>query len=361
DGAVVRLGDVATVALGAENYDTAVRFDGVGAVFIGIEVTPTANLLDVVAAVRAEFPSIRAQLPAGLAGEIVYDATLFVNESIAEVVRTLLEALAIVTLVVYLFLGSLRSVVIPAVAIPLSLTGGVFLMWAFGFSVNLLTLLALVLSIGIVVDDAIIVVENVQRHVDEGRPRVEAALTGARELLGPIIAMTLVLIAVYVPIGFLGGLTGSLFTEFAFTLAGAVTISGVVALTLSPMMSSRLLRGHDAGGRGRLVAFVDRRFARLRAGYERTLRATLDSLPVVLVFAAIVLGATYFLFLNADAELAPDEDQGLLISQLTAAPHATLERTVHYGEQVYRTYAAFPEPDHVFQVMGMPTLNQGFS
>ncbi|HEY8553894.1 MAG TPA: efflux RND transporter permease subunit [Burkholderiales bacterium] len=359
DGALVRLGDVATVALGAENYDTAVSFDGVRAVYIGIEVAPAANLLDVIAAVRDAFPDIQSQLPAGLQGTIVYDATLFVDESIAEVARTLIEALLIVTAVVFLFLGSVRSVVIPAVAIPLSLTGALFLMWVLGFSVNLLTLLALVLAIGIVVDDAIIVVENVQRHIHEGTPRLQAAIQGARELANPIIAMTLVLIAVYLPIGFLGGLTGSLFTEFAFTLAAAVTVSGVVALTLSPMMCSRLLAAETR--KAPLLAALDRGFGRLRTAYARSLGTTLDSMPVVLVFAGIVLAATYFLYASASSELAPEEDQGVLISQLTAAPNATLDQTVASAEEVYRVYRAFPETSHVFQVMGFPTLNQGFS
>ncbi|HYA58802.1 MAG TPA: efflux RND transporter permease subunit, partial [Burkholderiaceae bacterium] len=243
NGALVRLDDVATVALGAENYDYNVAFSGRGSVFIGIKVAPEANFLDVAQRVRAVFPSIERQLPAGLTGKIVYDATKFVNTSIHEVIKTLIESLLIVTAVIFLFLGSLRAVIIPVIAMPLSLVGTFFVMLVLGYSVNLLTLLALVLAIGLVVDDAIIVVENVFRHInEEGRKPLEASILAARELGGPIVAMTIVLVAVYVPIGFQGGLTGALFTEFAFSLAGAVTVSGVIALTLSPMMCSRFFQ-----------------------------------------------------------------------------------------------------------------------
>jgi multidrug efflux pump len=220
-GAIVRLKDVANVTLGADTYDTEVAFDGKPAVYIGIQIAPTANLLQVIAGVHKIFPEIHAQLPNGLHGAIVYDSTEFVNSAIRDVVRTLIEALLIVNLVVFLFLGSVRSVVIPMVAIPLSLVGAFTIMLALGFSINLLTLLALVLGIGLVVDDAIIIVENVNRHLEEGQPPVAAAIQAARELGRPIIAMTVVLVAVYVPVAFQGGLTGALFTEFAFTLVGA--------------------------------------------------------------------------------------------------------------------------------------------
>ena len=239
NGAIIRLGDVANVTLGAQNYNSSVRFDNQTAVYIGIKVAPSANLLTVINDVRKIYPSINEQLPQGLNSNIVYDSSKFVSSSIYEVIRTLMEAFLIVTIVIYLFLGSLRSVMIPIIAIPLSLIGTFFIMLILGYSINLLTLLALVLAIGFVVDDAIIVVENVQRHMEEGKTKFKAALFGARELVGPIIAMTVVLIAVYVPIGFMGGLTGTLFTEFAFTLAGAVTISAIIALTLSPMMCSK--------------------------------------------------------------------------------------------------------------------------
>ncbi len=234
NGAIIHLEDVAKVTLGSDDYESQVGFDGQKAVYIGIQVAPAANLLDVIKGVRAIFPEIQAQMPEGMKGEIVYDSTTFVNSSIDGVVRTLVEALLIVTAVVFLFLGSPRSVLIPVIAIPLSLIGTFTMMAAFGFSINLLTLLALVLAIGLVVDDAIIVVENVNRHLDNGEKPIPAALAAAQELGGPIIAMTVVLIAVYVPIGFQKGLTGALFTEFAFTLVGAVTVSAVIALTLSP-------------------------------------------------------------------------------------------------------------------------------
>ncbi len=350
--AIVRLKDVANVSLGYDDYDSAVGFDGKRAVYIGIQVAPAANLLDVIKGVRDIFPSIQAQLPTGLGGQIVYDSTNFVSSAINEVVRTLLEALAIVTAVVFLFLGSPRSVLIPVIAIPLSLIGTFTLMLMFGFSVNLLTLLALVLAIGLVVDDAIIVVENVNRHLEDGMKPVPAAVQAARELGGPIIAMTVVLIAVYVPIGFQGGLTGALFTEFAFTLVGAVTVSAVIALTLSPMMSSRLLRPHqDVGPRERrLIGFIDRTFDRLHRRYIRWLRGSLNFLPVTSVFALLILGSIYFLYSSATSELAPEEDQGIVITAATMAPNATLQQRELYDRQIYETFAGFPETDHVFQL-----------
>ena len=285
----MRLKDVANVVLGAEDYEFEVGFDGKQAVYIGIQVAPAANLLDVIAGVHKVFPEIQALLPHGLNGEIIYDSTEFVHSAIDEVIRSLIEALVIVTVVVFLFLGSMRSSLIPTVAIPLSLVGTFIVLLALGYSINLLTLLALVLAIGLVVDDAIIVVENVNRHLEEGMTPLDAAIKAARELGGPIIAMTVVLAAVYVPIGFQSGLTGALFAEFAFALVGAVTVSGVVALTLSPMLCSRLLKPphSDRGGwEARLTDFIDRSFARLRGGYERRLHGSLEYLPVTLVFAA---------------------------------------------------------------------------
>src|SRR5271168_577104 len=272
NGAVVRLKDIANVVLGSEDYESEVGFDGKQAVYIGIQVAPAANLLDVIQGVHAIFPDIQALLPHGLNGEIIYDSTEFVNSAISEVIHSLAEALAIVTVVVFLFLGSVRSAAIPTVAIPLSLVGTLIILLALGYSINLLTLLALVLAIGLVVDDAIIVVENVSRHLEEGMKPIPAAIAAARELGGPIIAMTVVLAAVYVPIGFQSGLTGALFAEFAFALVGAVTVSGVVALTLSPMLCSRLLRAPDperGGWEARLTSFIDRSFARLHGAYER--------------------------------------------------------------------------------------------
>ena len=352
-GAIVRLKDVANVTLGSDDYESEVGFDGQKAVYIGIQVAPAANLLDVVKGVRNVFPEIVAQLPQGLNGRIVYDSTEFVNSAIDEVIRTLVEALVIVTLVVFVFLGSVRSVLIPTIAIPLSLIGTFTMMAAFGFSINLLTLLALVLAIGLVVDDAIIVVENVNRHLEEGQQPIPAAIQAARELGGPIIAMTVVLVAVYVPIGFQRGLTGALFTEFAFTLVGAVTISAIVALTLSPMMCSRLLKPHredDRGWEARLIRLIDRSFDRLRRGYARWLHGSLNYLPVTGVFAAIILGSIYFLYAGTKSEIAPQEDQGVIITLSTSAPNATIDQRLMYSRQIYDIFARHSEMDHVFQL-----------
>ncbi len=353
NGGIVRLGDVAHVVLGADDYDSGVSFDGKQGVYIGIQTVPSANLLSVINGVKAVLPQIQAQLPNGLNGAIIYDSTDFVNSSIHEVARTLIEALAIVTFVVFAFLGSPRSVVIPVVAIPLSLVGTFAMMLVFGFSVNLLTLLALVLAIGLVVDDAIIVVESVNRHLEEGMTPLDAAVKAARDLASPIIAMTVVLVAVYVPIGFQSGLTGALFTEFAFTLVGAVTVSAIIALTLSPMMCSILLKPHRTEGGGwaeRLVDRLDRVFGRLRRGYERALRGSLNTLPVTLIFTAIVLGSIYFLYTTSDSELAPQEDQGVVILLPTAAPDATLQQKVLYGDQIEKILTSVPEAEHTFQV-----------
>ena len=354
----VHLEDVANVTLGAEDYESTAYFDGKPSVQIGIKVAPTANLLDVMKRVRKAFPEIQAQLPEGLKGAIAYDATKFVTTSINEVIRTLIEALIIVTLVVFAFLGSPRSVLIPTLAIPLSLIGAFTFMVLFGFSINLLTLLALVLAIGLVVDDAIIVVENVNRHLEEGKPPLEAAIMAARELSSPIITMTVVLIAVYIPIGFMGGLTGALFTEFAFTLVGAVTVSAIVALTLSPMMCARFLKPHSdpsiSDWERRTVSFIDERFERLRKGYMRLLHASLDQLSVVAVFAGIVLVSIYFYYGHSKSELAPQEDQGIVIGFITSAPNATLEQKKITAAKVFQTYAKHPEMDHVFQAV-MPS------
>jgi len=353
NGAVVRLQDVANVTLGSEDYESQVAFDGEKAVFIGIQVAPTANLLDVVKGVHKVFPQIQKQLPRGVRGRIVYDSTEFVHSSIDEVVRTLVEAILIVTLVVFVFLGSLRSVLIPTIAIPLSLIGAFTIMLAFGFSINLLTLLALVLAIGLVVDDAIIIVENVSRHLEDGLKPMQAAVLAARELAGPIVVMTVVLIAVYVPIGFMGGLTGALFTEFAFTLVAAVTISAIVALTLSPMMCSKLLRSHDPSQKGwqaGFARFLDRRFNALHRRYERLLHGALNYVPVTMVFALIILSSIYFLYLGSKSELAPQEDQGVIITSSTPAPDATLQQRELYSHSVYETFKKHPQTDHVFQL-----------
>ena len=352
-GAIVRLKDVANVTLGAEDYEFEVGFDGKQAVYIGIQVAPAANLLDVIQGVHNIFPGIQALFPHGLNGEIIYDSTEFVHSAINEVIRSLAEALVIVTIVVFLFLGSIRSSIIPTVAIPLSLVGTLIVLLALGYSINLLTLLALVLGIGLVVDDAIIVVENVNRHLEEGMQPIPAAIAAARELGGPIIAMTVVLAAVYVPIGFQSGLTGALFSEFAFALVGAVTVSGIVALTLSPMLCSRLLKTPDPERRGweaRFTGFIDRQFHKLHTGYERWLHGSLNTLPVTLTFAALVLASIYFLFTSAKTELAPTEDQGIIITQSVAAPNSTLQQRQMSSRQVYKIFASHPETEHVFQL-----------
>ncbi|MDR3391930.1 MAG: efflux RND transporter permease subunit [Sulfuriferula sp.] len=354
---VVRLSDVANVTLGADDYDSSVAFDGRKAVYIGIQVAPGANLLDVVARVRKAMPDVEAQLPRGLNSKIVYDSTKFVNSSINEVIKTLAEAVLIVTVVVFVFLGSLRSVLIPIIAIPLSLIGTFTVMLALGYSINLLTLLSLVLAIGLVVDDAIIVVENVSRHLEEGLSPFDSAVKAARELANPIIAMTIVLIAVYVPIGFMSGLTGALFTEFAFTLVGAVTMSAIIALTLSPMMCSRLLRAPKKEGgnwQDHLVIWLDKRFERLHMAYERKLHGVLNYTSVIAVFAVIVLGGIYFLYSTSMSELAPQEDQGVLISASFNAPDATLKQREMYGDQVHDVFKGHSETDHIFQ-LNMPT------
>jgi multidrug efflux pump len=356
DGAIVRLKDVAKVTLGSDEYETSVSFDGNKAVYIGLQVASSANLLEVIERVRQVFPEIQAQLPEGISGKIVYDATKFVDSSIHEVIHTLIEALLIVTLVVFAFLGSPRSVLIPVIAIPLSLIGTFTIMLLLGFSINLLTLLALVLAIGLVVDDAIIVVENVNRHLEEGMQPLQASLLAARELTGPIIAMTIVLIAVYVPVGFQGGLTGALFSEFAFTVVAAVTVSAIVALTLSPMMSSKLLKAHTrdrSGWEERIVDFIDRQVFALQRTYARWLHGSLDYLPVTAVFALIILGSIYFLYSSSNSELAPQEDQGVIITMATSAPDATLAQRLIYADQVHDTFVKHTETDHVFQ-LNMP-------
>jgi multidrug efflux pump len=355
---IVRLEDLATVVLGSENYDFNVAFSGVRSVFIGIKVAPEANILDVAKRVRASFPDIQAQLPSGLTGEIVYDSTFFINTSIKEVIKTLVEALLIVTIVIYLFLGSLRAVIVPVIAMPLSLIGTFAVMLALGYSINLLTLLAIVLAIGLVVDDAIIVVENVDRHMKEGKSPLDASLQAARELGSPILAMTVVLIAVYVPIGFQGGLTGALFTEFAFTLAGAVAVSGVVALTLSPMMCSRFFRPEQDSGR--FVQAIDRVFGKVHDTYQRLLHALLDTWVVLIVMAAMLMLVLGLMFKMSQSELAPEEDQGVVLSQVVGDPTATSDQMQTYAEQVYQVAKAMPEYSQMFQITGVPTVNSGF-
>ena len=345
---IVRLGDVADVVLGAENYDQDVRFNGQAATFMGIWVLPTANTLDVVGRVRAAMKDIQAQLPVGMTAGIPFDSTEYIRSSIREVLKTLIETLLIVVLVIFLFLGSVRALIIPVVAIPISLIGAVFLMFLAGFTINLLTLLAIVLSVGLVVDDAIVMVENVERHVQSGQPAMQAALHAARELVGPIFAMTLTLAAVYTPLGIQGGLTGSLFREFAFTLAGAVLVSGMVALTLSPMMGSRLLHRGDTE-RG-FAGWVNARFERVRTAYMRSLGGTLQYRPVVFVLWAIVVLLMVPFYLFSQRELAPREDQSVVFGIVQAAPNATLDQTELFAPRINQVYQSFPETQNTFQI-----------
>ena len=348
NGAIVRLKDVADIALGAESYDDEVRFSGQKATFMGIWALPTANSLDVIKAVRAELPNIERQLPAGMKLGIPYDSTKYINDALHEVTHTLIETLVIVVIVIFLFLGSFRSVLIPVVAIPISLVGAAFLMLAFGFTLNLLTLLAIVLSVGLVVDDAIVVVENVERHLHEGAKPFDAAIKGARELFSPIIAMTITLAAVYAPIGFQGGLTGALFREFALTLAGAVVVSGVVAITLSPMMSSKLLRTGDSH-RG-FAGMINRHFDVLRRKYVQILTNTLKWRPVTLTLAAIVILLMVPFLMFSQRELAPKEDQGVIFGIVQASPNSTIDQTTRYTEKVNEVFQSFPETENTFQI-----------
>jgi len=348
NGTVVRLGEIADVVLGAENYDHDVRFNGETATFMGVWVLPTANSLEVIRNVRAALPAIQSQLPAGMKLGIPYDSTEYIQDAINEVLHTLAETLLIVIVVIFLFLGSFRSVLIPIVAIPISLIGAVFLMLVAGFTINLLTLLAIVLSVGLVVDDAIVMVENVERHLHMGKSPFQAAKDAARELVGPIIAMTITLAAVYAPIGIQGGLTGALFREFAFTLAGAVVVSGVVALTLSPMMGSKLLRAGDTD-RG-FAGMINRHFESVRNLYSGVLAGTLKYRPVVLTVWAIVALLMIPFYMFSQRELAPQEDQGVVFGIIQAAPNATLDQTNLFTQQVYDVYHSFPESASIFQI-----------
>ncbi len=354
DGAIVRLGDIADVALGSESYGTSVRINGESATFMGIYVAPDANSLDVIKAVRKVWDGeIVPQLPQGMQASIPYDSTEAIQDAIDEVIRTIIEALVIVIVVIYLFLGSLRSVVIPAVTIPLSLVGGLFLMLLMGFTINLLTLLAMVLAIGIVVDDAIIVLENIHRHIEEGMSPFDAAIRGARELAWPVVAMTTTLIAVYLPIGFQGGLTGVLFTEFAFTLAGAVLLSGVIALTLTPMMSSKILQPHDPGHAKRgFEAWLDAKFDTLHRAYQRKLHGALETKSVIAVFGLIVLVSCAFLYTTAPKEPAPLEDEGFIFSVASADPVATLDYVERYTEEITKIAKGVPEVQDYFLFNG---------
>ncbi|HRX61624.1 MAG TPA: efflux RND transporter permease subunit [Candidatus Competibacter sp.] len=355
-GALVRLADVADVALGAEDYDTEVRYSGQTAVFMGIFPLPNANAIDVIKRIRAEMALVQKELPTGLQARVAYDATDYINNAIHEVVTTLGETLLIVVVIIFLFLGSLRSVLVPIIAIPISLIGGIFLMQVFGFTINLLTLLAIVLSVGLVVDDAIVVVENVERHLREGKSPFDAAILGARELIGPIIAMTITLIAVYTPIGLQGGLTGSLFREFAFTLAGAVTISGVVALTLSPMMTSKLLTAEDE--RHWLPTHINAVFERVKRGYGRVLDSALSARPAVYLMWVTLSVLVVPMWMFSAEELAPSEDQGVIFGIVDASANATLDQTSTFTAAANDIFQSIPETQFTFQIT-FPTSGFG--
>ncbi|MBX3713738.1 MAG: efflux RND transporter permease subunit [Lysobacter sp.] len=354
DGAIVRLGDIADVVLGSESYGTSVRMNGEAATFVGVYVSPDANSLDVIREVRKLWDAeIVPQLPQGINATIPYDSTKQIQEAIDEVVSTIVEAVIIVIVVIYLFLGSLRSVIIPAVTVPLSLVGTLFLMLLMGFTINLLTLLAMVLAIGIVVDDAIIVLENIHRHIEEGMKPFDAALRGARELAWPVVAMTTTLVAVYLPIGFQGGLTGVLFTEFAFTLAGSVLLSGVVALTLSPMMSAKMLKAHDPEHpKGRLESWLDEKFDRLRRAYQRVLHGALQARHMIGAFGVVVFVSCVLLYMQSPKEPAPMEDEGFIFSIASADPYSTLDYVERYTDEITQIAKTVPEVDGYFLFNG---------
>jgi len=348
---IIRLRDIGKIELGSQNYDSTVTFDGKKAVFIGITPTPTANPLTVISDVRNVFPDIQRQFPPSLTGTVVYDATDFIRASINEVMITIIEAAVIVMVVIFLFLGSFRAVLIPLITIPLSLIGVTTLMLFLGYSINLLTLLAFVLAIGLVVDDAILVVENIHRHIDEGKTPFDAAIIGSREIATPVIAMTITLAAVYAPIGFMQGLTGALFKEFAFTLASAVIISGIIALTLSPMMCSKILS--EKAGSSRFVVFLDNLFIKLRVRYQKMLHSLLNTRAIMLVLAAVVLLMLPYLYNHTAKETAPEEDQGFFFIVGTAPQYATLNYVEAFTKSFDKIYQQFPETDHYF------TINSG--
>jgi len=357
NGTIIRLSDVASVVLGAEDYNTEVRFGGQTATFMGIWVLPTESTVEVIKRVRDVLPDIERALPAGLHVNLAYDGTKYIDDALREILTTLIETLVIVMIVIFLFMGSLRSVLIPIIAMPLSLIGAMALMYIFGFTINLLTLLAIVLAVGIVVDDAIVVVENIERHIREGETPVDAAILGARELVGPVISMTITLAAVYAPIAFQGGLTGALFREFAMTLAGAVTVSGFVALTLSPMMSAYLLKDHAHEDKG-LSGIINKFFDRVRDRYERIIGASLGWVPVTITGAVLLTTLLIPFFMFAQHELAPKEDQGVVFSILQPAPTATIDQNIIFADQVQKMFMTVPEYENSFQ---LTSTSFGFS
>ncbi len=356
---VVRLRDVARVELAAESQDMIVEFNGQSGIFLGVFPSPGANPLEAASNVLAELPTIRQTLPEGMDMTLMYDSTEQISASIREVLRTIIEATLIVSVVILMFLGSLRSVLIPVAAIPLSLVGALFLLFLIGYSINLLTLLALVLAIGIVVDDAIVVVENVQRHIDDGMTPMQATFRSMQELVSPIIATSLTLVAVFMPLLFTGGLVGSLFREFAVTLAGAVALSGVVALTVSPMMAARILRPSKGHG---VQAWLDRNFLKVEGWYARRVASSFDYRPVTVLIMVVLMGVTGFLFTRTSSELAPEEDSGALLAMVTGPAYATTDYTSRFIDQINELTAGIPEVAASFSVVGFGGgTNSGFA
>jgi multidrug efflux pump len=346
--AVVRLRDVARVELGAEEADLVAKYNEADGVYLGVWPLVGANEIDVAHRVRAEMERIRPTLPADIEMRLVWDGTMFMREALEEISKTLVETMLIVGLAVFLFMGSIRTALVPLVAMPVSLIGAGLVMFALGFSLNLLTILAIVLSVGLVVDDAIVVVENVERHVRLGKSRVQAAIVGARELVGPILAMTITLAAVYAPIGFQGGLTGSLFLEFAITLAAAVVVSGVVAVTLSPVMSSRFV--HEHGAEGRLTVLVHQAFEVVRRLYARLLDAALGMRWAIVAASLLITLAAWPLYTLSRKELAPAEDQSHISLFFEASPDASLAAVNRDSKEVVRTIRGFPETEFMWSL-----------
>jgi multidrug efflux pump len=355
---LIRLKDIARVELGSQTYENIALYKGKPSTYVAISLSPGSNPLSVAERVKELLPNIKSQLPSGLQVELPYDASEFIDDSINEVIKTLIEAVGIVLVIVFLCLGSLRAAIIPSIAVPLSLIGGAFIMFVLGFSLNLLTLLSLVLAIGLVVDDAIIIVENIHRHIVDGKSKKEAALIGTREMANPIIAMTITLVAVYAPIGFMGGLVGSLFTEFAFTLAGAVVISGIVALTLSPMLASKVLKPY--GDSSRLESTVESFFDRLAKAYQYSLAAVVKVVSPVIMFALVVLVSIFFMVMLSQEELAPTEDRGIVLFQSKGPQVATLEYMQKYGAEMQTAFEQVPGYDETFMLVGMASPNAVF-
>ncbi|MDF3054341.1 MAG: multidrug efflux protein [Gammaproteobacteria bacterium] len=358
DGTLIRLRDIADVKLGSQSYDSVVTFNSQKAIFIGVNATPAANPLVVIKDIRKLMPELEKKYPPALKSTIVYDSTKYISASVEEVIRTILEATAIVIVVIFLFLGSFRSVFIPVITIPLSLVGVCTLMLMLGYSLNLLTLLAMVLAIGLVVDDAIVVVENIHRHIEEGMTSFNAAIYGAREIATPVISMTITLAAVYAPIGFMTGLTGALFTEFAFTLACSVILSGVIALTLSPMLCAKILSASSSNGR--FTRFLDHKFDQLKVYYETKLHNVLEYRPVVLVFIALILTGCYLLYTASPQELAPEEDKSVLFAQATGPEYANIDYTTAFTKELEKLFKSLPETQGYFVINGNGAANMAF-